>query len=87
MSDYLQLDMEYKRELLVNFQAAMFAFAALEHISGAPKEDWIKQIVGESNNVVDEMSEEEVERLIKEMHDQHLGATQPWESKIIKMEG
>lgn len=43
MSDYIQLDMEYKRELLVNFQFVMFAYLALEHISGASKEDWMKQ--------------------------------------------
>lgn len=86
MTDYNQLNMEYKRELLVNFQSAMSAFLALEQVSGAVKEEWIKQIFREANNVVDELTDQEVEKLIKEMQDQHHGVTQPWVSKIIEME-
>jgi hypothetical protein len=85
MTNYRDLDMEYKRELLVNFQSAMFAYLALEHISGGAKEDWMERIVTDANDVVDSLSDEEVERLIDRINDQHNGVTQPWVQNIMEI--
>lgn len=85
MTNYLDLDMDYKRELLVNFQAAMFAYLALEHVSGASKEDWMQRIIADANDVVDNLSDEQVERLIDSINDQHNGITQPWVQNIIEI--
>lgn len=85
MSNYLDLDMEYKRELLVNFQSAMFAYIALEEISGAKKEDWMERIITDANNVVDELSDEQVNCLIDGIQDQHRGVTQPWVQHIMEL--
>ncbi len=85
MSDYRSLDMDYKRELLVNFQAAMFAYIALEEISGARKEDWMERIITDANNVVDDLSDEEVDRLIDGIQAQHHGVTQPWVQHVMEI--
>jgi len=85
MSDYRSLNMDYKRELLVNFQSAMFAYLALEHVSGAAKKDWMERIVTDANNVVDDLSDEEVDRAIDGIQDQHNGITQPWVQNIIEI--
>lgn len=83
--NYTQLDIDHKRELLVNFQSAMFAFAALESISGEPKQEWIKQIVAEANDTVDGMTDEEVEKLICGIEDQHQGVTRPWVAIVAEI--
>lgn len=59
---------------------------ALEQVSGAAKEDWLKQIVGDSNDVVEELTAQEVEKLVQGIQDQHNGVIQPWVSKIIEIE-
>ena len=87
MSDYRSLNMDYKRELLVNFQAAMFAYLALEHVSGAAKEDWMERIVADANDVVDDLSDEECDRLIDGIQAQHHGVTQPWVQNIMEIPG
>lgn len=85
MTNYRDLDMDYKRELLVNFQSAMFTYVALEHISKVAKEEWMEQMVADANDVVDGLSDEQVERLIDGINDQHNGVTQPWVRNIIEI--
>lgn len=83
---YTELDLEHKRALVINFQAATFAFAALESLSGAAKEEWISQILNLANQAVDSLTDEQVEHVIQSVEDQQsYGVTHPWVTVVAEI--
>lgn len=83
---YTQLDLEHKRSLMLNFQAATFAFAALESVTGAAKEEWIAQITDLASQAVDSLTDEQVEHVIQSVEDQQsYGVTHPWVTVVAEI--
>ena len=64
--------------IMENNQAATFAFAALESLSGAAKEEWIAQITDLASQSVESLTDEQVEHVIQSVEDQQsYGVTRP----------
>lgn len=83
---YTQLDLEHKRALLLNFQSATFAFAALESVTGASKEEWVTQIIALADQAVGSLTDKQVEHVIQSVEDQQShGVTYHWVTVVAEV--
>lgn len=78
MSGYINLDLQYKRAMLINFHAAVIAYDLLEKMSGVAKEEWMDEIAANATEYIDTLSYEALERAVATLQEGHDGALDQW---------
>lgn len=64
---YTSLNLEHKRELLVNFRAILLSLQILARISDTEMADWAKEFATRAYIDVEALSDEQVEQVINDI--------------------